>query len=1255
MRILSIRGEGLASLAPPFEINLEDEPLHSAGLFAITGETGAGKSTILDALCLALFGKCPRLTSEGSDESVPDVSGDSFREKDPKSVLTRGATSGFAEVDFVGTDGETYRSRWMVRRARGKASGRLQNVDRSFIRLRDEKTMESGIRQVDAAVEAHLGLTYDQFRRTVLLAQGDFDAFLRASDRERAALLEKITGTTVYRQISQNVHRAHSEALEAVKTLEIETGSIGLLDEAKRTEIEQDKEKQEAAYAALQADLAKTEALLTHMKQVDTARDQLRQAQDLFTSRKQAHEAAAPRRALRDQLKRIGQVEPAAEAVETARATQEKVAKDLEGALAALSDKTQALEASKTQEASAQDVFSKLEQELEALTPQWSQAYQLDEAVRQAESAEQQAGAQLSEGRAQLDKAESELAGKRAEHAEKDALKSKLRAQLERLQPVRSALGNPDVLQEDIDSFMSLQQAAVAGNADIQQAERKRQDLEVIEKELSEKLSRLGAELEQAEQSVQTLKAQDVGFDLETNQRQREAFGTVQQATHRLREVQREEAVLGDQAAADQKTLDEMEQQLVTLLVSQESEKARLSERQQRADEARKASVLAVSAQDQHAQRLRAELVAEEPCPVCGSEDHPFAKEDDSDLTNLFKELLVQRDAAERSVAESQSTLDELRKTQDRTNASLEARKAALKDLLLRRQKAQTNLDAEWETLERSAHAAFKARGVQPPLADRVEATDLDRLAREVEQCLGELKASSDAYHARRRTLEDAEKHLNTLRQQRETLRDEMSRRGQELASIRMHLTEKLTERSARETQKARLVERLKDALEAINVTIEALEQDPAQVRRLVADTCARHDRLMADVERAEKELATLADALGRLEERRDGVMKTVEHLERTWRQCADAVQQRRNDRKGLLGGQPTASHQEAFQQRYRKARTDLQEIQNRRQTGEREVAALNASVSGFREAGTQAKEALLKADQHFEEQLARAELERAAFERLRDQAKADLAPLETELATLEEELRAAGEAVELREKDLATLEPDTIAGHERAVVEHKAGETREALQKMAETIGMLRQQLASDDTAREKAAQMVKQIEAKRHFADQWGAVSKAIGSADGDKFQRIAQGVTLELLVELANKQLNALKPRYRLKRADKGLGLLVLDLDMAQVPRSTRSLSGGERFLVSLSLALALSSLEGRQSFVDTLFIDEGFGSLDGETLDVAIDALELLQGQGRKVGVISHVEAMKDRIPVQVQVQRQGGGRSRVRVVAPDGWV
>jgi DNA repair protein SbcC/Rad50 len=165
------------------------------------------------------------------------------------------------------------------------------------------------------------------------------------------------------------------------------------------------------------------------------------------------------------------------------------------------------------------------------------------------------------------------------------------------------------------------------------------------------------------------------------------------------------------------------------------------------------------------------------------------------------------------------------------------------------------------------------------------------------------------------------------------------------------------------------------------------------------------------------------------------------------------------------------------------------------------------------------------------------------------------------------------------------------------------------------------------------------------------WQAVDTAIGSATGDRFRRFVQGITLDHLLALANDHLASLSPRYRLSRGTAfDLAINIVDRDMGDEIRTTRSLSGGERFLVSLALALALSGLEGRGTFVDTLFIDEGFGSLDAETLDVAVDALETLQGHGRRVGVVTHVAAMVERIPVQVKVEKRGSGRSVVEVCA-----
>ncbi|MDX5593989.1 AAA family ATPase [Pseudovibrio sp. SPO723] len=1253
MRILSIRGEGLASLAAPFEIDLEAEPLRGAGLFAITGETGAGKSTILDAMCLALFGKCPRLTSDGSDESVPDVSGDTFREKDPKSVLTRGAINGHAEVDFVGVDGETYRSRWMVRRARGKASGRLQNVDRSFLRVRDAKTMESGIKNVDAAVEAHLGLNYDQFRRTVLLAQGDFDAFLRANDRERAALLEKITGTTIYRQISEKVHQKHSEAQDAVRELEVQSGAIGLLDEDDRKGLEAEKAQHETDLAALQAELAKTEAVLGHLTRVETARQQLSNAQDAFLKHQEAYAQAADRRSLRDQLARIGRVEPSAANVERAQEAQAKVTQDLEKALQELSAKEGEVATAVAAETETADQFAQLEKELEALNPQWVKAYQLDEKIEQSQQNVTQMAGELSKAQQQFAEVQKELERAQKQREEKAALKAKLQEQLARLQPIAPVAANPEPVLGDLAQYGELKHKLAERTTRAEIAQEKQRELAAIEASLSEELTKLGTELEAAETNAAELRKTTSGFDPAANAKAREAFQEVARAVKRLGDEQDAVTRVSRQVHADETQITQLEAQVKALTAKREAEGVRLEERKRQAEQAKQAAALADLAQDQHAARLRAELAADEACPVCGSTEHPFADHEDGDLTALFKELTEQRAASQQKLQESQQTLETLRGDEHRSTVELRVQREALTTRLEERRRTEAALETSWQTLEKAAQDAFADREDKPDLGPTAQETDLKALESKVGICLGELEASSSHYYAQVRKLEDANTKVLSLRRTCEQKREKHGAKAKALAELNSAAAVDETEKQGLAGQLEALRGRLLTALLSFNLTEEALEADVSAVAREVELKCRHFRDASAKEKQVEGELQELVASLSRAEEREASLQATVTTLQDKHSALTQSLETLRVDRQQILGGVPTEEHEKTFRAKHQAARDAAGARKDERLSLVQEQVALQSTVTGYRRQQVQQAEVVEAAEAAFAAALVEHEVEADQFALLRVRAREELAGLEDELRALDEALKTARETVSLREKDLAATEPEKAEGVERPAFEATV-EQRENSQKLSESIGMLRQKLEDDDKARAKAAHMQKAIEEARNHADQWGAVSTAIGSANGDKFQRIAQGVTLGLLVELANKQLKQLKPRYRLARADKGLGLLVLDLDMGDAPRSTRSLSGGERFLVSLSLALALSSLEGRQSFVDTLFIDEGFGSLDGETLDVAIDALEMLQGQGRKVGVISHVEAMKDRIPVQVQVQRQGGGRSRVAVVAPSGW-
>jgi len=194
---------------------------------------------------------------------------------------------------------------------------------------------------------------------------------------------------------------------------------------------------------------------------------------------------------------------------------------------------------------------------------------------------------------------------------------------------------------------------------------------------------------------------------------------------------------------------------------------------------------------------------------------------------------------------------------------------------------------------------------------------------------------------------------------------------------------------------------------------------------------------------------------------------------------------------------------------------------------------------------------------------------------------------------------------------------------------------------------------ILSDDSRRVQNVDLMEQIRKQDAKADPWRKLNELLGSSDGAKFRMIAQRRTLDLLLRYANHQLNNLAARYSLERLPESLNLIVIDRDMGDERRSVHSLSGGESFLVSLALALGLASLTSNRLRIESLFIDEGFGSLDPETLNTAMSALMHLEAQGRKVGVISHVTEMTDAIPVQIKVVKGRGGASRIIVPGDQG--
>jgi exonuclease SbcC len=243
--------------------------------------------------------------------------------------------------------------------------------------------------------------------------------------------------------------------------------------------------------------------------------------------------------------------------------------------------------------------------------------------------------------------------------------------------------------------------------------------------------------------------------------------------------------------------------------------------------------------------------------------------------------------------------------------------------------------------------------------------------------------------------------------------------------------------------------------------------------------------------------------------------------------------------------------------------------------------------------------------------------------------------------------------AAELAVAEVSTTAVAIAEFPEKAVLQQQRAELQQQQQQLSEQLGQIRQQLKQQQQLASTQAGLYQQLQDQQALYQDWQKLNTLIGSANGDKYRRFAQGLTLQQLIVLANRQLDKLHSRYQLARkADSELELWVLDSWQADAVRDTKTLSGGESFLVSLALALALSDLVSHKTRIESLFLDEGFGTLDPDTLETALAALDSLQSSGKMIGIISHVEALKERIPVQIKVQKQAGsGWSQLVLPAP----
>ena len=954
MKILAIRLKNLTSIEGMVEVDFTAEPLHSAGIFAISGPTGAGKSTLLDALCLALYDKAPRFATSVESVNLADVGDNQINQSDVRNLLRRGTSDGYAEVDFLGIDGRRYRSRWSVRRTRNKISGSLQPQTLEVKELDTEKEFQGTKKELLIQLVELVGLTYEQFTRTVLLAQNDFATFLKSKGAAKAELLEKLTGTGVYSRISQEVYARNKAAQEEVTLIQNRMNVIELMPEEELLALQKEKE------LSAEKRVTGIKLLAEQNEQLNVVRS-LKMQEDLWKKKQQEEQEEQAR------------------------------LKMLQGALA-----------------SQEEGLVHFKAQWEAIQPDLKKARQLDVQIQSQQDSYTQSKQMLQSANKQVSEQE-----------------QKMRMATEQLQVSYSSLNR---LLNHVGIEKALQ-------------------LEQVEEILRQEADKLTAGINTNEERL--LRLNSFGYPLLTEEQMKlQKELTRQQNIRQLTETQ----------TKTKAEIERLEKETTDCLKQLTEQETALKVTQRLYENVRMAVGKDVKA-------LRQQLQEGEACPVCGSTAHPYHQEQEV-VDTLFRSIEQEYNAA-------------VANCQQNNNRSI---------VLQRDWTHQKMVDGQ---IGEQLAALYKA-GIDAGNEEQIQ----------------------------HRLTELAERILEYR-----NLYAEWQRSDEEIKKVRAHC--------------------------------EALRENVSLCRLA-----------MQKVSSAKEQLLLLQNTASAEQKRFEVIEKALNVL--------------RQERSQLLKGKSADEAEAVVAKREKELNLALEKAR-------KEVEAVHNRLSGL---------------------------------------QGEMKQITLAIGELQEQYKKIESPEQLPE--IIKKQQEENLNTERALSTMEARLLQQAKNKLT-------------------VEQIAKELAEKQTIAERWAKLNKLIGSADGAKFKVIAQSYTLNLLLLHANKHLSYLSKRYKLQQVPDTLALQVIDCDMCDEIRTVYSLSGGESFLISLALALGLSSLSSNNLKVESLFIDEGFGSLDAESLRTAMEALEQLQMQGRKIGVISHVQEMSERISVQVQVHKKVNGKSVLTVV------
>ncbi len=1212
MRILGIRFMNLNSLTGEWQIDLTHPDYASSGIFAITGPTGSGKTTILDAICLGLYGRTPRL------DRVT---------KSTNEIMSRQAGECSAEVTFETQKGR-YRCHWSQRRARKKPDGELQQARHEIVDVVSNKVLENKINAVGEFVEKVTGMDFDRFTRSMLLAQGGFAAFLQASPDKRAPILEQITGTEIYSSISIKVHERSREESNKLDILQTELQGVKILTDEEEIQLQtglQEKQVRENGAAerlsALRRELAWVEGIAALAQEFEVLEGKTQG----WESRRASFEPEAIKL---EKARRALMLEGAYKEVASLRRQQETDAGVLEKTKTLLSDKENATAQAQAARDRAAEGFQKMKAGQAAQAEALKKVRELD--------------ARLTEKKKQIDEADKALAGMGSQlQSFKDGIGKTnlaLKKSQEGLQTVNAYLAKHAAdevltvhLSGIIKSFAALGEAEAKHSnvcKDLSAAAGKKETFAAAYKKAQAGDKKIRGEFEKKQIALTELtnEIQDILKGFEPG-RWRSKLDTLRERNGLLLQAM---DLLGRIDAA-RNMQESLAVQLKTLQIERERmladiQEAALRKSNLEKDRENMETQVALLDRIRNLEEDRKRLEDGRPCPLCGSTDHPYARGNVPELS--------QAEAALKKIkAEFQQASDQLAKLE----TGLAKKEAAIghveKDIAEKKSTLETdeNQCTQWlQKLSIPARIEERAANVKDELA-------------KVQACSAETSAIVLAVEEKSNQEKSGRADLEKLRAEVEASGNELREAGYKLETLENDIRRLTQERdaAAADVEKGRLaaltdvapfgiVEIPSDSASVLaeltgrKQSWEARQKEKAGHEKIIGELNASIDKDSALMESLEKDMAARGDECNTLAALFDDLSAS---------------------RRELFGDKNPDSEEKCLADAVRQAEEALGKAREAFSLLEKEIAALKERKNVLGGNMERRAEELAKSELTLMDGIKKAGFEDEAefvFARLPDQQREALESQEKSLTEEKVQLDA-------RKKDKS----EALASQRALNLTDQSGEALKdsieagdlELKQVRQEIGANTKSLADNRLQKEKRRDRLREIETQKKECLRWDTLRELIGSADGKKFRNFAQGLTFEMMTAHANRQLQKMTDRYLLVRdASEPLELNVIDNYQAGEVRSTKNLSGGESFIVSLALALGLSRMASQKVRVDSLFLDEGFGTLDDDALETALDTLAELQQDGKLIGVISHVPALKERIGTQIQVIPERGGRS-----------